>query len=122
MSSKLNSTLPAFSALPSIESATSYSFSAILLAPTLIWMLIWGGCDCGPSEAGAFGFSNDRSLVYCARTLSWGGAPAPEGLPLPLVMGFFSWKGGRVGASGYHSAGAFDKDGRRRLGAHERAG
>src|SRR5258707_5285395 len=78
--------LPAFSALPSTESVTSYSFAATLLAPTLIWMLIWGGCDCGPRDAGAFGFSNDRSLVYCASTLSWGGAPASGGLPLPLVM------------------------------------
>ena len=78
--------LPAFSALPSTESVTSYSFWLTLLAPTLIWMLIWGGVACGASEAGAFGFSNERSLVYCASTLSWGGASAPGGLPLPLVI------------------------------------
>ena len=30
-------------------------------------------------------FSNDRSLVYCASTLSWGGA-CSGGAPLPLVM------------------------------------
>src|ERR1700759_5554085 len=48
-------------------------------------MLICGGCVWGASEPGAFGFSNDRSLVYCASTLSWGGAPS-GGLPLPLVM------------------------------------
>src|SRR5581483_5985637 len=65
---------------------TSYSDSASGLAPTLIWILICGGFPWGCSEAGAFGFSNDRSLVYCARTLSWGGAPAVGGLPLPLVM------------------------------------
>src|SRR5262249_17680397 len=102
--------LPAFSALPSTESVTSYSFVATLLAPTLIWMLIWGGCACGPREAGAFGFSNDRSLVYCASTLSWGAAPAPAGVPLPFVMKF-SPERADVGASGYHSAAAFDKDG-----------
>src|SRR5262249_56987893 len=91
-------------------SVTSYSFWAALFAPTLIWMLIWGGEDCGASDVGAFGFSNDRSLVYCARTLSWGGAPAPGGLPLPLVMKF-SPERADVGASGYHSAAALDKDG-----------
>ena len=30
---------------PSINNATSYSFSATLLALTLIWMLIAGCCD-----------------------------------------------------------------------------
>src|ERR1700726_2576336 len=80
-------TLPPFSALPSTESVTSNSFSAILLALTLIWILIAGCCACGPSEDGAFGFSNDRSLVYCASTLSWGGGAASGGAPLPLVMG-----------------------------------
>src|SRR6202171_5641140 len=79
--------LPAFSALPSTESVTSYSFSAILLALTLIWILIAGCCGCGASEAGAFGFSNDRSLVYCASTFNWGGGAASGGAPLPLVMG-----------------------------------
>src|SRR5215471_7195051 len=58
----------------------------MLLAPTLIWMLICGGCPCGCSDCGALGFSNEKSLVYCAKTLSWGGAPDPGGLPLPLVM------------------------------------
>src|ERR1700726_2656410 len=79
-------TLPPFSALPSTESVTSNSFSAILLALTLIWILIAGCCACGASEDGAFGFSNDRSLVYCASTLSWGGGAASGGVPLPLVM------------------------------------
>src|SRR5882757_2914895 len=87
-------TLPAFSALPSTESVTSYSFSAILLALTLIWILIAGCCCCGASEAGAFGFSNERSLVYCASTFNWGGGAAAVwgggaasgGVPLPLVM------------------------------------
>src|SRR5436190_16367551 len=79
-------TLPAFSALPSTESVTSNSFSETLLALTLIWMLIAGCCCCGASEPGAFGFSNDRSLVYCANTFSCGGAAASGGEPLPLVI------------------------------------
>src|SRR6202047_3492818 len=79
-------TLPAFSALPSTESVTSNSFSEILVAPTLIWILIAGCCSCGASEPGAFGFSNDRSLVYCASTFNWGGGAASGGAPLPLVM------------------------------------
>src|SRR3984893_942839 len=129
--SKLNITLPAFSALPSTESVTSYSFSAILLALTLIWILIAGCCGCGASEPGAFGFSNDRSLVYCASTFSWGGAPASGGAPLPLVMkvspGAFQcfsserrpllrpnslvWRENAVvEASGYHSPASFHKD------------
>src|SRR5262249_32464029 len=66
-------------------SVTSNSFWAMLLAETLIWMLIAGCCCCGCSDVGAFGFSNDRSLVYCASTLSWGGAPSC-GAPLLLVM------------------------------------
>src|SRR5450755_1289275 len=110
-------TLPAVSALPSTESVTSNSFSAILLALTLIWILIAGCCACGASELGAFGFSNDRSLVYCANTFSWGGGAASGGAPLPLVMevspGTPSGTGlclnslarcgnALVGASGYH--------------------
>src|ERR1700729_3710729 len=120
-------TLPPFSALPSIRSATSNSFSLTLLALTLIWILIAGGCCCGASEAGAFGFSNDRSLVYCASTLSWGGGAASGGVPLPLVMGvspdaFSSQQGpalrlnslkarkGLCRASGYHSRALSHKD------------
>src|SRR4051794_25005314 len=119
--------LPAFSALPSTESVTSYSFSAILLALTLIWMLIAGCCCCGASEAGAFGFSKDRSLVYCASTFNCGGGAASGGAPLPLVMkvswnvferaeGAFASEFAReirkslVGASGYHSPASFHKD------------
>src|SRR5215468_6778347 len=37
-------------------------------------MLMAGCCWLGCSERGALGFSNDRSLTYCARTLSCGGA------------------------------------------------
>src|ERR1700743_814570 len=121
-------TLPPFSALPSIKSATSKSFSPTLLALTLIWILIAGCCDCGPSEVGAFGFSNERSLVYCASTLSWGGGAASGGVPLPLVMeispGAFSSEQGPglrlnslrrgekppLGASGYHTPASFHKD------------
>ena len=58
---------------PSILSSTSKSCSASGLALTLIWMLIFGCCCCGCSERGAFGFSNDRSLMYWPRTLSCGG-------------------------------------------------
>src|SRR4051794_22410810 len=50
-------------------------------------MLIAGCCCCGASDAGALGFSNERSLVYWARTFSWGGG-ASGGAPLPLVMSF----------------------------------
>src|SRR5882757_3422889 len=119
-------TLPAFSALPSTESVTSYSFSEILLALTLIWILIAGCCCCGASEVGAFGFSNERSLVYCASTFNWGGGAASGGAPLPLVMevswnvrrragtglGPNSLKGQkcRCRASGYHSPASFHKD------------
>src|SRR4051794_41888759 len=78
--------LPAVSALPSTDSVTSNSCSLRLLALTLIWMLIWGGWLCCWSELGAFGFSNERSLVYCARTLSWGAWAASGGVPLPLVI------------------------------------
>src|ERR1700722_4946724 len=49
-------------------------------------MLIAGCCAFGASEAGAFGFSNDRALVYCANTFNWGGGAASGGAPLPLVM------------------------------------
>src|SRR6202022_1425562 len=108
--------LPAFSALPSTESVTSYSFSAILLALTLIWILIAGCCCCGASDDGAFGFSNDRSLVYCASTFSWGGGAASGGAPLSLVMEISpgaererfcvgmrsNGENAVVGASGYH--------------------
>src|ERR1700692_2302755 len=80
-------TLPAFSALPSTESVTSNSFSEILLALTLIWILIAGCCCCGASEPGAFGFSNERSLVYCASTFNCGGGAASGGAPVALVMG-----------------------------------
>src|SRR3978361_1963107 len=118
-------TLPPFSALPSIERVTSNSFSERLLAPTLIWMSIAGCCCCGAREPGAFGFSNDRSLVYCASTLSWGGA-CSGGAPLPLVMKLspealasgdqvfrLNSLGGReclCRASGYHSPASFHKD------------
>src|SRR6516164_2773654 len=43
-------------------------------------MLIEGGVWLGPSERGAFGFSNEKSLMYCAITLSCGCGRSP-----PLV-------------------------------------
>src|ERR1700687_5746547 len=87
-------------------------------------MLIAGCCCCGASEAGAFGFSNDRSLVYCASTFNWGGGAASGGAPLPLVIESLLERAGTdfasdsarevrkclVGASGYHSPGSFHKD------------
>src|ERR1700687_1954624 len=128
-------TLPAFSVLPSTESVTSYSLSEILLALTLIWILIAGCCCCGASEAGAFGFSNDRSLVYCASTFNWGAGAASGGAPWPLVMevspgtragtGFTSEFGREVRkclcrASGYHSPASFHKDDNRAQPARAR--
>src|SRR5262245_19938739 len=93
MSSNWNNVLPEPSALPSSLSSTSTSFSATGLAVTLIWMLIVGCCCEGISERGAFGFSNEKSLTYCANTLSWGGlspacAVAPAGPPL---VGMLMW-------------------------------
>src|ERR1700759_5445993 len=110
--------LPVFSDLPSMVIVTSKSLSPTLLAPTLIWMLICGGWACGANEPGAFGFSNERSLVYCASTLSWGGA-ASGGEPLPLVIECLLERFGElgllkkelsVGASGYHSPACVHKD------------
>src|SRR5689334_11360008 len=49
-------------------------------------------CGCWPadiSDCGAFGFSNDRSLMYCATTLSCGwlsSAGAAAGPPLVVLM------------------------------------
>src|SRR3954471_24573798 len=92
-------------------------------------MLIAGCCVCGASELGAFGFSNDRSLVYCASTLSCGGGAASGGAPLPLVMeispGAFSTEAAtllrrirlRCWASGYHSPASLHKDDNRVLHA-----
>src|SRR5262245_32299409 len=87
-------------------------------------MLIAGCCCCCCKELGAFGFSNDRSLVYWASTLSWGGAPSC-GVPLPLVMklspgagavntvtGHISrtrYENARIGASSYHRPALFLK-------------
>src|SRR3954468_18651825 len=87
-------------------------------------MLIAGCCVCGCSEPGAFGFSNDRSLVYCASTFNWGGGAASGGEPLPLVIKISPGARGaafasqfarevrkcRVGASGYHSPALLHKD------------
>src|SRR3954468_12491218 len=109
--------LPAVSALPSTDSVTSNSCSLRLLALTLIWMLIWGGWLCCWSELGAFGFSNERSLVYCARTLSWGAWAASGGVPLPLVIECLLTRLGlNFAAAGYHRATSFHKDERSRMG------
>src|SRR3974377_1749938 len=89
-SSKRKISVLAFSALPSSVSVTSTSVSDIGLAPTLIWMPSCG-CVPGVNDCGAFGFSNERSLMYCATTWScgWGGAAlgaAPPGGAPPLVV------------------------------------
>src|SRR6202035_453711 len=122
-------TLPPFSALPSTRSVTSNSFSETLCALTLIWILIEGCCGCGAREPGAFGFSNERSLVYCASTFNWGGRAASGGVPLPLVMESllerrawtaFASEFARevrkmpVSGSGYHSPASFHKDDNRK--------
>src|SRR5882757_5243881 len=93
-------------------------------------MLIAGCCCCEPSDAGAFGFSNERSLVYCASTLSWGAA-CSTGAPLPLVMtmspeatldGLDVRRHAlrcceyRCRASGYHSPGSVHKDDEPKIG------
>src|ERR1700756_3735259 len=89
-------------------------------------MLIAGGCCCGASDDGAFGFSNERSLVYCASTFNWGGGAASGGVPLPLVIGISPERFERartnfapefadevrkwpIGASGYHRPACFHK-------------
>ena len=80
--------LPSVSARPSSLSSTSTSLSASGLALTLIWILIEGAFWCW-SARGAFGFSNDRSLMYWARTLSCGsfsGAALSAGPPFVIVM------------------------------------
>src|SRR6185437_4321836 len=90
-------------------------------------MLIAGCCDCGASEPGALGFSNDRSLVYCASTLSCGGGAASGGVPLPFAITNSPEASGQSGtvwrrslpsgrrgaitasACGYHSPAMLDK-------------
>src|SRR4029077_11566037 len=73
-------------------------------------MLIFGACACCCSERGAFGFSNDRSFTYWARTLSCGGAwlgstLAGGGPPLVDAMKLSSGAGGRRdGRCGYHTS------------------
>src|SRR5215510_8403969 len=53
-------------------------------------MLIAGWFSAGASERGAFGFSNEKSLMYCPSTLSDGacccGCGGGVGPPLVLVM------------------------------------
>src|SRR5579872_3284579 len=50
-------------------------------------MEICGCCAVGVSDCGAFGFSNERSLTYCATTLSCGGwFVAGAGPPLVVDM------------------------------------
>ena len=62
------------------------SVSVSGLAVTLTEMLICGWVVCC-SEPGAFGFSNERSLMYCARTMSWGaGLAAVASAGPPLVV------------------------------------
>src|SRR5258707_15759694 len=83
----LNITLPAVSALPSSRSVTSMSVSDNGLVTTFTEMLICGWVVCW-SEPGAFGFFKERSLVYCARTMSWGAeleAVASNGPPLGVL-------------------------------------
>src|SRR4029078_570091 len=81
----LNITVPAASALPSSRRVTSTSVSVIGLAVTLTEMLICGWAVCC-SDFGAFGFSNERSLMYCASTMSWGAGLAAGASAGPPVV------------------------------------
>src|SRR3954453_2593133 len=79
-------------------------------------------CGCWPaviSDRGAFGFSNDKSLMYCATTLSCGcvsSAGASAGPPLVVLMkspvrGYLSASVGRTAARGWLTQGPEgDKD------------
>ena len=62
------------------------SVSVIGLAVTLTEMLICGWVVCC-SERGAFGFSNERSLMYCASTMSWGAGLGSGGFGRSAVGG-----------------------------------
>src|ERR1700757_2967437 len=48
--------------------------------------MLMDGCSCGDcSERDAFGFSNEKSLMYWVRTLSWG-TLSGAGPPLVILM------------------------------------
>src|SRR5215468_2730356 len=49
-------------------------------------MLIAGWASLGASERGAFGFSNEKSLMYCPSTLSDGACCCGCGVGPPLVV------------------------------------
>src|SRR5438552_18338270 len=49
-------------------------------------MLIAGWFSLGASERGAFGFSNEKSLMYCPSTLSEGACCCGCGVGPPLVV------------------------------------
>src|SRR3569833_2596054 len=86
---------------------TSKSVPPRLVAPTLIWIEISGCLSCCDNEAGAFGFSKERSLIYCVRTPSCGGAAASADTALVsvidlscnLVSGRLFGRGGGRGAA-----------------------
>ena len=72
-SSKRNISLPPFSALPSSLSVTSMSVSRQRLGVDVdLNADLRRRRATGVSDCGAFGFSNEKSLMYCATTLSCG--------------------------------------------------
>src|SRR5690242_19194737 len=88
-------------------------------------------CGCWPadiSDRGAFGFSNDRSLMYCATTLSCGwlsSAGAAAGPPLVVLMKspvlrLFVLRVGRRRGARLANTGSKGEQGLRPLRAHAR--
>jgi hypothetical protein len=77
----LNSVSVASPALPSSTRLTSKSVSASWRALTLTWIEMFGPFSCGPNERGAFGFSKEKSFMYCASELSAGPWVGVEPLP-----------------------------------------
>src|SRR5262249_20946748 len=114
-----NITEPLFSALPSSFSATSYSACPSCCRPTLIAMLIVGWFWLGASERGAFGFSNEKSLMYRPSTLR-AGAPGSGcgcgafGPPLVVVIYATLLPAGTVAGGGVANTGARVRQGSRK--------
>ena len=119
--------LAAVSALPSIKSATSNSFSATLLALTLIWMLIAGCCACGHQRGRRVRIFERQVLGILRQHVQLGGRSCLGGRTVAVGHRNLSWSisseqgpvasefahEGRKGlcrANGYHRAASFHKD------------
>src|SRR3954470_17633819 len=61
-------------------------------------MLIAGWFSLGARERGAFGFSNEKSLMYCPSTLSDGACCCGCGVGPPLVVVILRYPPGRISA------------------------